>query len=108
MTEPEDTLKSWWQIRRRLLTNEAERKAQGDQIRDLIQECRQNRKRLQAAHQRIDEINDTSAELLQVVLKLDEMEAKIANLIERMESNEDKTVKLRDWIVKKLNGENGK
>ena len=108
MTEPESTLKTSWQIRRRLLANEAERKAQGDEIKNLIQECGQNRKRLQAAHERIDGIEDNSAILLTLVQRMDAMEERIAGLIERLEANEDKIVKLRDWIVKKLNGENGK
>jgi predicted nucleic acid-binding Zn-ribbon protein len=108
VTEPESTLKTPWQIRRRLLANEAERKAQGDEISGLIRECRQNRERLQAAHERIDEIEDNSVELLILTQRMDAMEERITGLVERLEDSEDKIVKLRDWIVKKLNGENGK
>ena len=104
MTELEDTLRTPWQIRRRLLTNEAERKSQGDEINGLIRECRQNRERLQKAHDRIDEITDLGSLLLDVVQRVDEMGERLGKLAERMEAGDEKLVKLRDWTMKKLNG----
>ena len=104
MTELDDTLKTPWQIRRRLLTNEAERKSQGDEISELKRECRQNRERLQKAHDRIDEITDLGSLLLDLVQRVDEMNERLGKLTERLEAGDEKLVKLRDWTVAKLNG----
>ena len=104
MTEPEDTLKTPWQIRRRLLANEAERVAQGNEINELIRECRQNRERLQKAHDRIDEIVDLGSLLLDLVQRVDEMAERLGKLAERVEAGDEKLVKLRDWTVAKFNG----
>ena len=104
MTELEDTLRTPWQIRRRLLTNEAERKSQGDEINELKRDCRQNRERLQKAHDRIDEITDLGTVLLDLVQRVDEIGERLGKLAERVEAGDEKLVKLRDWTVSKLNG----
>ena len=88
MTEPasdlDTELRERWQLRARLCVVEAERKALAHTVDKLTRDVRQNRERAQKAHDRIDELVDMNAELT------------------------DKLMKLRDWIVKKLNGENGK
>ena len=107
MTELEDTLKTPWQIRRRLLTNEAERKSQGDEINELKRDCRQNRERLQKAHDRIDEITDLGTVLLDLVQRVDEMAERLGKLAERVEAGDEKLVKLRDWAVEKIKHNGG-
>ena len=89
--EPAPELSTPWQIRRRLIANEAERKAQADSIRDLTQECRQNRERLQAAHQRIDNLEDELAE------KLKEMQLLVSE-------NDVKYAKMKEWVLSRLKG----
>ena len=86
MTDPDNNqLEATWQVRRRLIANEAERKAQGQTIDELVRECRQNRERAQMAHERIDQIEDTSAVLLDVV--------------ERLEKLEQRFEKMREWVL---------
>ena len=104
MTDHEDTLRTPWQVRRRLLTNEAERVAQGNEINGLIRECRQNRERLQKAHDRIDEITDLGSLLLDLVQRVDDMNERLGKLAERVEAGDEKVMKLRDWTVAKFNG----
>ena len=91
MTEAAPELATPWQIRRRLLSNEAERKAQGDTIKELVQECNQNRERLQAAHQRIDNLEDELAERVETMQKL-------------VDETEEKYAKMREWVLSKLKG----
>ena len=89
--EPAPELATPWQVRRRLIANEAERKAQADSIKELTQECRQNRERLQAAHQRIDNLEDELAE------KLKEMQLLVSE-------NDAKYAKMKEWVLTKLKG----
>jgi len=89
--EPTPELSTPWQIRRRLLSSEAERKAQADTINQLFRECDQNRERLQAAHQRIDNLEDELAE------RLKEMQLLVSE-------NDAKYAKMKEWVLLKLKG----
>ena len=91
MTDDAPELATPWQIRRRLLSSEAERKAQGDAISELLRECRQNRERLQKAHERIDELTDELAERVEAMQKL-------------LDENEARYAKMREWVLSKLKG----
>ena len=91
MTDEAPELATPWQIRRRLLSNESERKAQADTISELLRNCRQNRERLQAAHERIDELTDQLAERVEAMQKL-------------LDATEAKYAKMREWVLAKLKG----
>ena len=78
--DPDIELRERWQLRARLCSVEAERNALSQTVDKLVRDCRQNAERAKKAHDRIDELVDMNADLV------------------------DKLQKLRDWAVKKLNG----
>ena len=87
MTDPDNNqLEATRQVRQRRIASEAERKAQDQLIDELVRNCRQNEVRLQAAHQRIDNLEDELAEKVEAMQKL-------------VDETEAKHKKMREWVL---------
>ena len=87
MNQPDAEQKTLWQLRSRLELVESERKALADSVRDYAEQAKQNTERARRAHLRVDELLAMNAELIQ-----------------RVETLEANLLKLRDWTMAKLNG----
>lgn len=84
-----------WQLRTRVLTLESTLTNQGKRMDELVRDARQTVKRIQAAHERLDELRDNDAVLANMLERLESLEVGHKELAEKVNV-------MGDWIKRKL------
>jgi hypothetical protein len=92
MADDTPEMATWWQIRQRVVFTEARTKALDAMVAGLSKAELANRARAEAAHRRLDEIEDTGALVKDVLERLDKLEATVAKISEWL--------KTRPWKAK--------